>query len=433
MKPSPTAIHNTLLALLFTLQAHAQSGRMDTLYSKTLGEARTIRIYLPSSYSDTYFYPRRYPVAYLLDGEGLYDPVSSMVRLLSEDRGPMDFPDLIIVAIYNTDRNRDLTPTRAAHAPGMDSAALSHTGGGERFLSFIGSELIPHIDSIYRTAPYKIFMGHSLGGLTVINAFLHHTSMFNAYIATDPSIMWDEQKLLHQAKDRLRENKYAGKTLYLAIANNLPPGTDTTTVMSDTSHEMFSLHVRSIFSLRNAIKAAFPGAPDKFIPFTGQLPVAEKLPAPGPSPLRWSWKFYPDCDHGALPLPAFYDGLRYTFRYYPVYFPFPELFQPAWTADTLIATHYKVISRQMGYKVSPPEPLINSIGYQLMGSHQFNRAAYYFMMNVENYPKSANVYDSMGDLLSAMQQKDTAIKCYQQALLLRESAETREKMEKLRR
>ena len=93
----------------------------------------------------------------------------------------------------------------------------------------------------------------------------------------------------------------------------------------------------------------------------------------------------------------------------------------------------EVISRQMGYKVPPPEPLINSIGYQLMGSHQYNRAAYYFMMNVSNYPKSANVYDSMGDLLGAMQQKDTAIKCYQQALLLHESAETREKMEKLKR
>jgi predicted alpha/beta superfamily hydrolase len=135
MKPSPTAIYNTLLlALLFTLRAHAQSGRMDTLYSKTLGETRTMRIYLPSSYSDTYFYPRRYPVAYLLDGEGLYNPVSSMVQLLSEARGPVDFPDLIIVAIYNTDRNRDLTPTRPAHDPRMDSASLSHTGGGERLL-----------------------------------------------------------------------------------------------------------------------------------------------------------------------------------------------------------------------------------------------------------------------------------------------------------
>jgi len=292
---------------------------------------------------------------------------------------------------------------------------------------------MPHIDSVYRTAPYKIFMGHSLGGLTVINTFLHHTSMFNAYIATDPSMFWDDQKLLRQAKNILHENKFAGKTLFLAIANNIPPGLDTTTVMSDTSHQLFSLHVRSIFSLRNTITAAWPQSPNPFIPFTGDLPKPEKLTLSGTPPFRFSWKFYPDCDHGALPLPAYYDGLRSVFRYYPIYFPFPELMQPTWTSDTLIATHFKVISRQMGYKVSPPEALINNIGYQMMGSHQLDRAAYYFQLNIGNYPNSFNVYDSMGDLLAARNEKDTAVKCYQQALLLRENADTRKKMEKLSR
>lgn len=423
------------LQTLVLVRVQAQPGKTDTLYSKVLGETRTVRIFLPSSYGDTYFYPRRYPVVYLLDGEGLFEPVSSMVRLLSEDRGPLDFPELIVVAIMNTDRLRDLTPTHVTHDlnPMSDSASLSRTGGGEKFLSFIDSELMPHMDSLYRTAPYKIFMGHSLGGLTVINTFLHHTSLFNAYIATDPSMFWDEQKLLHQAKDILRESKFTGKTLFLAIANNLRPGMDTTAVMSDTSHELFSLHVRSIFSLRNAIMAVNPQDPDKFVPFTGQLPVPEKLPLGAKPAFRCSWKFYPDCDHGALPLPAYYDGLRYIFRYYSIYFPFPELFQPTWRADTLIATHFKVISRQMGYKVLPPEALINNIGYQMMGSHQLDRAAYYFQLNIENYPNSFNVYDSMGDLLAAREEKDTAIKCYQQALLLRENADTRKKIEKLRR
>ena len=68
-----------------------------------------------------------------------------------------------------------------------------------------------------------------------------------------------------------------------------------------------------------------------------------------------------------------------------------------------------------------------------MGSRQFDRAAYYFQLNIENYPNSFNVYDSMGDLLAARNEKDTAVKCYQQALLLRENADTRKKMEKLSR
>jgi len=424
-------------ALLLFLQACvsllAQSGKMDTLYSKILGETRRVHIYLPSSYGDTYFYPHRYPVLYLLDGESSFNPMASVVHLLSEDRGPLEFPEVIIVAINNTDRLRDLTPTRSATEPGLDSASLSRTGGGEKFLSFMNSELMPHIDSLYRTAPYKIFMGHSLGGLTVINAFLHHTSMFDAYIASDPSMSWDNQILLRQAKDILHQDKFAGKTLFLAIANNVPPGLDTTTLWSDTSN-LFTHHMRSIFSLRNIITGAYPQPPYTFIPFTGQLPIAEKLPPPTvPLPLRFSWKYYPDYDHGGLPLPAGYDAFRFIFSYYHIFFPFPELFQPTWTADTLIATHFKAISRQMGYRISPPESLINNIGYQLMGSRQFDRAAYYFQLNIENYPNSFNVYDSIGDLLAARNEKDTAVKCYQQALLLRENADTRKKMEKLSR
>jgi predicted alpha/beta superfamily hydrolase len=427
---------NRLLFLLLFLQAcvslHGQSGKTDTLYSKILAESRWVRIYLPSSYGDTYFYPRRYPVLYLLDGEGLFNPVSSIVQLLSEDRGPLEFPEVIIVAITNTDRIRDLTPTRSVREPRLDSAALSRTGGGEKFLSFMNSELMPHIDSLYRTAPYKIFMGHSLGGLTVINAFLHHTSMFDAYIASDPSMSWDDHKLLRQAKDILHQDKFAGKTLFLAIANNVPPGLHTATLWSDTT-SLFTRHMRSIFSLRNTITAAYPQTPHTFIPFTGDPPKPEKLPVSGTPGFRFSWKYYPEYDHGGLPLPAGYDGFRFIFSYYHIYFPFPELFQPTWTADTLIATHFKVISRQLGYKVSPPEALINSIGYQMMGSRQLDRAAYYFQLNMENYPNSFNVYDSMGDLLAARNEKDTAIKCYQQALLLRENADTRKKMEKLSR
>lgn len=426
-----------MLSLLLARASQAQinAGKTDTLYSRVLGETRRLLIYLPSSYGDTYFYPRRYPVLYLLDGDSHINSVSSIVQILSEGRGPMDFPELIIVAIPNTDRMRDLTPTHITHDPThqTDSATLSRTGGGEKFLAFIGSELMPHIDSLYRTAPYKIFMGHSLGGLTVINAFLHHTSLFNAYVATDPSMSWDDKKLLHQATDILKEKKFAGRALYLGIADNLPSGADTTTILSDTTN-LFSVHMGSVFALRNSILAAWPHAtPPPFVPFTAQLPVAEKVPPAGPSPFRFAWKYYPDYDHGALPVPAEYDALRFLFNYYPLNFPFHEFFAPGWTQDSLIAAHYRTISWYMGYKVAPPEFVINGTGYQLMGGHQLDRAAYYFHLNMDNYPNSFNVYDSMGDLLAARAEKDSAMKCYQKALLLRDNPDTRKKLEELRR
>lgn len=42
-------------------------------------------------------------------------------------------------------------------------------GGGDMFASFLEEELIPHIDSLYPAAPYRVVIGHSLGGLTAIN------------------------------------------------------------------------------------------------------------------------------------------------------------------------------------------------------------------------------------------------------------------------
>jgi hypothetical protein len=255
--------------------------------------------------------------------------------------------------------------------------------------------------------------------------------MFNAYVALDPSMSFDDKKLLHQAKGILEKKKFDGRALYLGIADNLPAGTDTSSIMSDTSN-IFSIHMGSIFTLRNAILAARPHSmPQPFVPFTAQPPVAEKVPPPGAPPFRFDWKYFPDYDHGALPLPAEYDALRFIFSYYSFYFPFREFFAPGWTEDSLVAAHYRTISWYMGYKVAPPEFVINNTGYQLMGSHQLDRAAYFFSLNMDNYPNSFNVYDSMGDLLLARAQKDSAMKCYQKALLLRENPETRKKLNAL--
>lgn len=144
-----------LLILTFVGLAHSQSpiviGKTEEVYSKTLQEKRRIQVYLPASISDTYFYPRRYPVVYVLDGDSHFFTLSAIIKQLSEDGNGLFFPEMIVVAIGR--------------------GADNHSGGGERFLSFIQTELIPHIDSAYPTMPYRVFIDHSLGGLTVLSAF----------------------------------------------------------------------------------------------------------------------------------------------------------------------------------------------------------------------------------------------------------------------
>jgi predicted alpha/beta superfamily hydrolase len=384
-------------------------GKSLGLYSRILHEQRKIMVYLPASYYDTYFSKRRYPVVYALDGDSHFFNLAAMIKQMSENGNGLQFPEMILVSIPNTDRNRDLTPSRDTAAFMMDKNTASRTGGGDKFLSFISTELMPHIDSLYPTAPFRVFIGHSFGGLMVVDALVHHKDMFNAYLAIDPSMMWDKFRLLHEAQTLLPGADYSGRSLFMASANSLQKGLDTTTVMGDTT-SVFSLHMQSMFHLRNTLSATSAA-----------------------NHLAFRWKYYPEYGHQTVPLPAEYDGLRYLFDFYSLEFPFETFFQPTYKADTLLAAHYARISRRMGYTVSPPEEFVNQMAYNLMGSHQLDRAFYYFDLNMRNYPNSFNVYDSMGDLYMARSDKPHAADMFKKALSLRENPETRKKLDALQK
>ena len=51
----------------------------------------------------------------------------------------------------------------------------------------------------------------------------------------------------------------------------------------------------------------------------------------------------------------------------------------------------------MATKMKPPESKINSYGYRFLNRmNDIDKALEFFKKNVENYPQSANVYDSYG-------------------------------------
>jgi hypothetical protein len=317
---------------------------------------------------------------------------------LSEINGNTVLPDMIVVGIPNTDRQRDLTPTHSGE---------NSSGGGEAFASFIEHELMPYVDSLYPTAPYKIFIGHSLGGLTVVNTLIHHPQMFNAYLAIDPSMWWDNQLLLKASGSILTGNKFNGKAFYLGVANTMVPGMDTAMVRSDTNKN--TIHIRSILLLADALRKASGNG------------------------LRWEYKYYKDDNHGSVPLISEYDGLRFIFNYYD-YKDINKLFDSSFNAAHSVSSvtdHYRVISREMGYTVLPPESFINNLGYGFMQNKQNEKAFAFFEMNIENYPKSGNVYDSMGDFYVTTGDKEKAIDYFRKALAVHENADTRQKLQKL--
>ena len=181
------------LMLFYTNSLYSQNsdkitiGSIEKIYSKILKEERKIWIYNPGeNNSDT---TERYPVLYLLDAKEHFYSTVGMIKQMSGR-----WPKMIVVGITNTNRNRDLTPTLI----GSDGSINANSGGGANFMSFVEKELIPHIDSTYLTAPYRLFSGHSLGGLTVINTLLRNTQLFNAYVAIDPSLWWNNWYLMQK-------------------------------------------------------------------------------------------------------------------------------------------------------------------------------------------------------------------------------------------
>ncbi len=61
---------------------------------------------------------------------------------------------------------------------------------------------------------------------------------------------------------------------------------------------------------------------------------------------------------------------------------------------------------------------LNSLGYELLNAKKVNEAIRIFQLNVEAYPKSSNVYDSLGEAYMDGGDRTRAIANYQQSLQL---------------
>lgn len=389
-----------LMLLSFCMKAQENSpfttGFEETIPSKILGQERKVWIHIPKSNGGDKIKDRgHYPVIYLLDGSENFNTVVSITEHMAESNL---CPPMIVVGILHQNRLVDLTT-------GTDKELPNVVGGGEKFMSYIEKELIPYIDANYPTTSYKTFIGHSLGGLTVVNTFLHNPNLFNSYVSLDASLWWNNQKPVKEAKTILPTQNYKGKTLFVAMANRLERGVDTLSVQKDTS--------------------GTTGLIRSNLAFIKELSKNKK------NQLRFKYKFYEDDNHPSVRLIGEYDALRFIFDFYKLKIYDSELKKPDFKLDSLLVAHYKNVSENLGYIVKPDETQINNLGYQMMGAKQLAKAETLFKLNTTNYPESANCYDSLGDLYLEKGDKAKAIETFKKALTLQAIPETKEKLEKL--
>lgn len=103
--------------LVFAQEVTAKVGVARTVKSAILNEDRKVLLHVPASYDTS---GKAYPVLYLLDGTQAF--VLEMIAITNRLRNDRNAPEIIIVAIENTNRNRDMMPVVAKDFPGPPRA-----------------------------------------------------------------------------------------------------------------------------------------------------------------------------------------------------------------------------------------------------------------------------------------------------------------------
>jgi predicted alpha/beta superfamily hydrolase len=187
-------------------------GDSFTLPSVVLGETRRINVYSPLPLDGPDAKPL--PVLYMPDG-GLQEDFLHIAGLLHISVASGTMRPFMLVGIENTQRRRDMT---GPSDDPEDRKIAPVIGGSDAFRTFLRNELMPAIKSRYRTTPETAIVGESLAGLFVMETFFVAPEMFDTYIAVDPSLWWNRERLLPQGAARLRARPPVGKTLYVAAS-----------------------------------------------------------------------------------------------------------------------------------------------------------------------------------------------------------------------
>ena len=382
-----------------------QNRIVDSIFSKTLSESRDFWVRLPDNFQPDN--DEKYAVIYLMDGFSL----ESTLEAVYGNYWGHYLPHMILVGVSNRkNRTRDLTTSQIKMRRG--SAFDYETGGAETFTKFMEEELIPYIDSKYPTMNYRTLIGHSYAGLFTINMLVNHKHLFQNYIAIDPSLDWDDQKLLKQAKQKLSTESYEGKSLFVSLAaeqlHMWNEEINMENIMDDSSE--FTLFARSIIEFSNYTKSQKQNG------------------------LNFLWKVYNEDLHGTVPLPSIRDGLIFLFEWYqfksPQKYNNPET--PIEELVSLLKVQEQIYTEHFGVFTAPMiDEMLNGYGYMNMQIGQPEKAFMFFEMNIKYNPTSANAYDSMAEYYESQNDKENALKYLNKAYELSGDDYYKERIEAL--
>ncbi len=161
-----------LFLACFALNAQVKK---EIFESFKLQEKRDVSYYIPEDYSEE----KKYPLILVLDAEYLFDQVVANSKFYSKFHG---MPESIIVGVHQKENDIRYDDCSFDEANGLP------TEKGKLFFEFIGQELIPFVESNYKTAPFKMFVGYDITANFGNFYLFKETSLFNSYVSISPML-----------------------------------------------------------------------------------------------------------------------------------------------------------------------------------------------------------------------------------------------------
>jgi len=323
-------------------------GTYRVIHSVILDEDRPLQVYLPRGYDESTV---GYPVVYLLYSdlvELYYARAIHDLALLSIDR----IPPVILVGVANTQRYRDLLPWARPGGRG---------GQADQFLEFVAHELIPFVESEYRTKEYRILIGPQAAAVFGAYALLESPATFDALILNNPCTIDTEERALCPRIAPLAQTIEGRK--YLSVTTN-------ETDLSPSRHALEQLEqtLERVENRNFHWRIEIDDATGVFIPPMGLAPALMDL----------------------------FDS-----------YPFPPDHTVSGLVD--IQAHYDGLSKLYGFTVDPPDFVLARASDQLSDAGSYEAALEVLLHLNGLYPASmnglwrlANLYRQLADTAQAV-------------------------------
>lgn len=371
-----------LIALSFSVSAQINQPTIleHTFQSEAFGGERKISISLPTGYSESDS-TTNYIVAYLFDGQ--FNPYFSMVNSVIDYYSQIgEGIPMIVVSIHTENRSLEFTPK--ANNENTTMGWGGNCGSAEVLTSSLREEIIPYIEANYHTKPYRLAIGHSLGGTYVLQDIFKDNSIFSGVIAVSPNLNYDDEQIVFSGESYFKTHPNSHTFIYTSAGDQ------------GDMESSFRRSLQKLDSIQTALH---------------------------PKNMDWTCNLLDGDGHMSAFLPTFnYAYLAFNKHWIISEDQFAEMMN---RANPSMLDHindfYSKLSLFVGKEVKPTNNEWNGYAYELSYFEKYDQAIQVIEAGISAYPKDPNLLDSRGEILEEAGRFKEAQASYQKAMTVLEA------------